>query len=405
MAAVFTGFDSFKLTGVKVTDRVLGHGSYATVLELKYKGRICAGKQIHELLLMQGTGTYIVRRFEEECRLLSQVRHPNVVQFLGIYFLKNAQVPILVMEFIPTNLTSCIKQHGILPMEMSYSILYDVAKGLQYLHTQTPPIIHRDLSSNNILLTSDVTAKISDLGVARILNMTPLQVSHMTQTPGTPAYMPPEVMIANPKYKTSVDEFSYGILMIHMFCGKWPEPQTEPIRTESDKLIPVSEAERRKVFLEVIGDKHPLMHFILRCIDNNPKLRPHADDIVKQLAEMVKKFPAGSNYQLNVLRPEADKKKRRKKGQNAVTLYDYVEVELVNEMIEPAEESLQEKAERNPCQDKEEKNDHQDEVEVNQSVSKDKTETWAHKQLMKAKHFFAHKQQVSTTYIPFIVGF
>ena len=129
--------------------------------------------------------------------------------------------------------------------------------------------------------------------------MTPLQVSHMTQTPGTPAYMPPEVMITSPKYKTSVDEFSYGILMIHMFCGKPPEPQTEPIRTESDKLIPVSEAERRKVFLEVIGDKHPLMHFILRCIDNNPKLRPHADDIVKQLAEMVKKFPAGSSYQLN----------------------------------------------------------------------------------------------------------
>ena len=116
---------------------------------------------------------------------------------------------------------------------------------------------------------------------------------------------------------------------------------------------------------------------------------------------MVKKFPAGSNYQLNVLRPEADKKKRRKKGQNAVALYDYVEVELVNKMIEPAEESLQEKAERNPCQDKEEKNDHQDEVEVNQSVSKDKTETWAHKQQMKAKHFFAKHFFL----VPFIVGF
>ena len=56
-----------------------------------------------------------------------------------------------------------------------------------------------------------MTAKISDLGVARILNLTPLQVSRMTQTPGIPAYMPPEVMVANPKYDTSVDEFSYGI--------------------------------------------------------------------------------------------------------------------------------------------------------------------------------------------------
>ena len=56
----------------------------------------------------------------------------------------------------------------------------------------------------------------------------------MTQTPGTPAYMPPEVMVANPKYDTSIDEFSYGILMIHMFSGKWPEPQVGPSHTEPD---------------------------------------------------------------------------------------------------------------------------------------------------------------------------
>ena len=190
MAAVFAKFESFRLTGVKVTDRVLGHGSYATVLELEYLGLKCAGKKIHEILLMQGNTSYTVRRFEEECHLLSQVRHPNIVQFLGVFFQQDEQAPILVMEFLPTNITSCIEQYGILPNEVSYSILYDVALGLCYLHNQTPPIIHRDLSSNNILLTPNMTAKISDLGVARILNLTPLQVSHMTQTPGTPAYMP-----------------------------------------------------------------------------------------------------------------------------------------------------------------------------------------------------------------------
>ena len=94
-----------------------------------------------------------------------------------------------------------------------------------------------------------MTAKISDLGVARMLNLTPLQVSCMTQNPGTPAYMPPEVMIANPKYDTSVDQFSYGIMMIHMFSGRWPEPQVGPNRFEGDQLIPVTEAERREVFL------------------------------------------------------------------------------------------------------------------------------------------------------------
>ena len=109
-----------------------------------------------------------------------------------------------------------------------------------------------------------MTAKISDLGVARILNLTPIQVSRMTQAPGTPAYMPPEVMIANPTYDTSVDVFSYGIMMIHMFSGMWPEPQVGPSRIEADKLIPVTEAERRKVFLQAIGNAHPLMNLILK---------------------------------------------------------------------------------------------------------------------------------------------
>ena len=291
--ATFTGFDPYKLTGVRVTDRKLGHGSYATVLELEYMGLKCAGKKIHELLLEQGDASYTVRRFEEECRLLSQVRHPNIVQFLGVYFQQRVQAPILVMEFLPTDLTSCIEQYGILPKEISYSILHNVALGLCYLHCQTPPIIHRDLSSNNVLLTPNMTAKISDLGVARILNLTPLQVSRMTQTPGTPAYMPPEVMVANPKYDTSVDEFSYGIMMIHMFSGRWPEPQVGQIRAEPDgRMTPVSEAERREVFLRAIGNDHPLMDLILKCIHNYPKSRAHASEIVGRLAEMVIQFPA-----------------------------------------------------------------------------------------------------------------
>ena len=139
-----------------------------------------------------------------------------------------------------------------------------------------------------------MTAKISDLGVARIFNkLTPLQVSRMTQTPGTPAYMPPEVMIANPKYDTSIDEFSYGIIMIHMFSGQWPEPQVGQIRTELDgRMTPVSEAERREVFLRAIGNDHPLMDLILKCIHNHPQRRAHASEIVGQLAEMVLQFPA-----------------------------------------------------------------------------------------------------------------
>ena len=298
--ATFIGLDPYKLTGVRVIDRKLGQGSYATVLELEYMGLKCAGKKIHEVLLEQGD--YIVHRFEEECCLLGQVRYPNIVKFLGVHFPEQGvRAPILVMEFLPTNLTSCIKQYSILPKEISYSILHDVALGLCYLHSQTPPIIHRDLSSNNVLLTPNMTAKISDLGVTRILNLTPLQVSRMTQSPGTPAYMPPEVMVASPKYDTSIDEFSYGIMMIHMFSGRWPEPQVGPSRIEGGKLIPVTEAERREKFFEVIDD-HPLMDLIHRCINNDPQLRPHANEIARQVSQIASQFPASFANRLEMLK-------------------------------------------------------------------------------------------------------
>ena len=301
--AAFTGFENFELTGVGVTDRELGHGSYATVLEVDYMGLKCAGKKLHGVLVRQGDTSYTVRRFKEECRLLSQVRHPNIVQFLGVHFRHGDPIPILVMEFLPTNLTSCIEQYyGILPKEISYSILHEVALGLNSLHGQTPPIIHRDLSSNNVLLTPNMTAKISDLGVARILNLTLGHFTHMTQTPGTPAFMPPEVMVANPKYDVSVDEFSYGVLVIHILSGRWPEPQVGQVKLEEGKLVPVSEAERREVFLQAIGNDHPLMDLILTCIDNDPSRRVPANKMVKILSALVEKSPTTVGNRLETLR-------------------------------------------------------------------------------------------------------
>ena len=173
----FKGLKCHKLTKVHVSDTILGHESYASVLEVEYMGLKCAGKKIHDALLQQGSSTYAIHRYEEECSLLSQIWHPNIVQFLGICMPKDSLAPILVMEYLPLNLTSCIEKYRIMPTEISYSILYDVALGLCYLHSQVPPIIHRDLSSNNVLLDSNMKAKISDLSVARILNFSPLQIS------------------------------------------------------------------------------------------------------------------------------------------------------------------------------------------------------------------------------------
>ena len=300
--AAFKETEPYRLSGVTVTDEELGTGSYATVLKLDYLGLKCAGKKIHKVLLGEETGsmTYTVRRFKDECQILSQVRHPNIVQFLGVFFQQGDYIPILVMEYLPLNLDQCLEKHN-LPNEVRFSVLHDVAIGLHYLHSQQSPIVHRDLSSNNVLLTSNIRAKISDLGVARILNLSPQKVTHLTKAPGTPAFMPPEVMVANPKYNTSVDVFSYGILMIHTLSGQMPIPHVESVRTEGDRLIPVSEAERRESFLEAIGKDHPLMDLILKCIHNNPGMRTNTSEMVGQLADLVEQNPTQFTNQLDMI--------------------------------------------------------------------------------------------------------
>ena len=149
-----------------------------------------------------------------------------------------------------------------------------------------------------------MTAKISDLGVARILNLTPQQMSRMTSTPGTPAYMPPEAMRENPRYDARMDEFSYGILMIHILCGKWPLPVCEaacPDPRNPDQLVPVSEADRREEYLRDIGNAHPLMDLILRCVSNNSVRRATAAEIIQRMADMVHQFPPSFADRLEII--------------------------------------------------------------------------------------------------------
>ena len=286
----FSGLERYKLSEVRVQedkDSEVGRGAYASIVQLDYMGLKCAGKKIHEQLrLRREDDSYGVRRFGEECVLHSQLRHPNIVQFLGVYFQQGVPAPILVMEFLPTNLTSCIEQYNILSTEVNCSILYDVALALRYLHSQTPPIIHRDLSSNNILLTPNMTAKISDFGTARLLENDSAGAPEMTGKPGTIDFMPPESFTINPVCDTSIDEFSYGVMMIHAFSGKWPAPEVGPTYTKPDgTVIAATEVDRRKTLLDGIGRDHPLMDLILKCLHNYPPARPHANEIVARLHE------------------------------------------------------------------------------------------------------------------------
>ena len=178
----------FLLRNVRPTGRQFGVGSYGSVEELEIDGLLCAGKKLHAILVEAGNdgAQNIAEKFVEECTLISDLRHPHIVQFLGICSLPGSELPILVMESMPLCLDGLLENTGDIPLAVKRSILCDVARGLTYLHSKTPPIIHRDLTAKNVLLNSAMVAKIADLGVARILNLGPGQMAAtMTQVRGT----------------------------------------------------------------------------------------------------------------------------------------------------------------------------------------------------------------------------
>ena len=202
-ASLRAALERYELHGIRETGNEFGRGSYMTVIEIDYKGMRCAAKKIYDFLYADIKG---VHSFTRECCLMGELRHPHIVQFLGIYFDPAAYIPVLVMEVLPVTLTERVDCYGRLPTEICYAILRDVALGLRYLHERDPPLMHRNLSTNNVMLTRDMVAKISDLGVAKTL-----QISHtMTPAPGTMSYMPPEALLHSPQYDTGVDVFSFG---------------------------------------------------------------------------------------------------------------------------------------------------------------------------------------------------
>jgi len=97
----------FHLEGVEETGEELGRGSYAKVVAVLYKGLRCAAKKVHDVLRQYDDGN-LLERFAGECTLLSGLRHPHIVQFLGVYFEQGSDVPVLVMEYLPTTLTGSL---------------------------------------------------------------------------------------------------------------------------------------------------------------------------------------------------------------------------------------------------------------------------------------------------------
>ena len=184
---------------IQIKEKCLGRGGWGSVNEGTYCGCTVAVKEIHELIL----SPHNIRRFEREMNIASKCRHPHLLQFIGATIDEGS--PLFVTELMEKSLRALLEQRQLSETEIRV-ISLDVARALNYLHQKKPePIIHRDVSSANVLLWrqgDQWRAKVSDYGTANFIQQT------MTVAPGAMIYSAPEALTSNQTVKVSLSEYS-----------------------------------------------------------------------------------------------------------------------------------------------------------------------------------------------------
>ena len=183
---------------IQLTNRCLGRGGWGSVYEGVYCGCTVAVKQIHDLIL----SPHNMLLFEREMNIASKCRHPHLLQFIGAT--NDEGNPLFVTELMEKSLRALLEQRQLAEIEIRV-ISLDVARAINYLHQKKPePIIHRDVSSANVLLWRQGDkwrGKVSDYGTANFMQQT------MTVAPGAMIYSAPEALTSNQTVKVSFSEF------------------------------------------------------------------------------------------------------------------------------------------------------------------------------------------------------
>ena len=304
------------LSNVRLTGTRIGAGAYGSVEEVTIPVG-AAAKKIHDILqdrseIPDDEIDKASAQFVRECQLMSTLRHPNIVQFLGVCFFQGSRLPALVMERLLTSLHDLLDPETQPPLGaprpllfftlgLKCCVLHDMASGLDYLHQQTPPIIHRDLSARNILLNWRLVAKIADLGVARIVPRMRAAAT-MTKAPGASPYMPPEAIAPaesdeqKSKYGTSIDIFSFGVVTMFAIGEIFPcDPLAPTYFSDSGLLVARTELQRRSEYMRSVNTQlraygqlrgdHPLIQLIQQCLHNRSSNRPNIREVLRLLEE------------------------------------------------------------------------------------------------------------------------
>ena len=289
-------FASLEITDIQLTGKILGKGSDATVKEVNWVGTSCAAKQLHEILLEDdspGGAKRFIDNFEKECMTWSKLIHPHIVQFLGVYFLSGSRVPTLILEKMDTSLRHYLEKRTEEKFALSDKIyvLRQVAQALSYLHSRSPPLVHHDLSPNNVLLNEvSLQAKVTDFGMTRAMD--PSKMTRKSSAKGTHAFMPPEALHSPPKYNEKLDVFSYGNVIVTTVIHDWPEPGP-PTKYEGDKLIGLTEFQRREQYLNRFNqiENNLFLPIVSSCLENRPHQRPSSFHLVTRMREIEESHP------------------------------------------------------------------------------------------------------------------
>ena len=268
----------------------LGHGSYGAVYKAKCDQLPCAAKVLHPTILDPrdpGAGK-IMEKFEQECALIGNIRHPHIVQYLGVSKDPESRLPVLLMELLDESLTNLLERsQQPLAFHVEVDICHDIALAVVYLHSND--IIHRDLSSNNVLIIAERRAKVTDFGMSKLANVAP-SITPLTMCPGTVAYMPPEALREPPRYTKKLDCFSEGVLMIQVCTRLLPDPGprtklVQDFRSPTGSTeMPVLEPERRKSHIDLVKPTHMLLPIALDCLKYLESERPSSEKLSQRVA-------------------------------------------------------------------------------------------------------------------------
>ena len=207
--------------------REIGRGAWATVHKTTFRGATVAAKRLHQLITAPRTR----QLFQREMEMALQCQHQNIVTFLGATL---EGPPVILMELMDTSLRSAYEQGNIKHYQV-LGIFYDIASALHFLHTRPDPVIHRDVSSANVLLKAlyngEWLAKLGDLGTAKLQRLT------TTAGPGAIIYGAPEASDAS-KHSPKMDVYSFGVLILETLTNTLPIENLDALKDQVCKQFP-----------------------------------------------------------------------------------------------------------------------------------------------------------------------